>query len=327
MIKKNFRVMNNRMCMKYFVPIALFMILTPAFGWGQDWVVPAERKGRLSTFPFTDETRQSGEKLYITNCISCHGTPGKSNYINLVPSPGDPAKEKIQGNSDGEIFHKVSAGRGQMPSFRNVLTGDEIWHVVSYIRSFNDNYVQKVMQVITSSAYPGAVIKMTLGYNESDSTVFVSASAVDEKKTVAVTGAGVRLFARRYFGMMPIDEEKTTDESGKAQFRIPSDLPGDKEGNIHFSAKFTDEDLFGIVSKDTTLMAGNRTVPVSLLAERSMWNNVRKAPVWVILTYTTGVIAVWGFIFLILLKLRDIYTIGSFIQGKKSGAPLTDTEN
>lgn len=313
--------------MKYLIPVALLIVLAPGFAWGQDWVVPEERKGRLSTFPFTDETRQSGEKLYVTNCISCHGTPGKGNYINLVPSPGDPATEKIQRNSDGEIFHKVSIGRGQMPSFRNVLSGDEIWHVVSYLRSFNKNYVQKVMQVITSSAYPGAVIKMTMGYNEADSTVFVSASAVDEKKTVAVTGAGVRLFARRYFGMMAIDEEKTTDESGNAAFRIPAGLPGDKEGNVHFSAKFTDEDLFGIVSKDTILMAGDRTIPVSLLAERAMWNNVRKAPIWVLLTYTIGVIAVWGFIFLIMMKLRDIYIIGSVIQGKKSAEAITETEN
>ena len=58
-----------------------------------------------------------------------------------------------------------------------------------------------------------------------------------------------------------------------------------------------------------------------------MWNNIRKAPVWVILTYTIGVIAVWGFIFLILMKLRDIYTIGSVIQGKKSGDTITETEN
>ncbi len=327
MIKKNFPVTNNRLFMKYFIQIALFTLLATGFARGQDWVVPEDRKGRLSTFPFTDETRQSGEKLYLTNCTSCHGTPGKGNYINLVPIPGDPATEKIQKNSDGEIFHKVSVGRGQMPSFRNVLTGDDIWHVVSYIRSFNKNYVQKVMQIITSSAYPGAVIKMTLGYNEADSTVLVIASAVDEKQTVAVTGAGVRLFARRYFGMMPVDEEKTTNDAGVAAFRIPAGLPGDKEGNIHFSAEFTDEDVFGIVSKDTTLMAGISTIPVSLLAERAMWNNVRKAPVWVILTYTIGVLAVWGFIFLILMKLRDIYTIGSVIQGRKAGDTITDIEN
>src|SRR5690606_27535888 len=125
--------------------------------------------------------------------------------------PGDPATEKIQRNSDGEIFHKVSAGRGQMPSFRSVLTTDEIWKVVSFIRSFNRSYVQKGMQVITSSAYPGAIISMKLAYDEATKQVLVIASATSETGTVPVTGAGVRLLAARYFGKMAVDEEKTTD--------------------------------------------------------------------------------------------------------------------
>ncbi len=141
--------------MKYTVSFILCLLLLPSVLRGQDWVVPEERRGRLSTFPFTDETRKEGERLYNVNCQSCHGTPGKNNYIALVPSPGDPATEKIQRNNDGEIFHKVTVGRGQMPSFRSVLSTDEIWKIVSYLRSYNRTYVQKVMQVITSSAYPG----------------------------------------------------------------------------------------------------------------------------------------------------------------------------
>jgi mono/diheme cytochrome c family protein len=312
--------------MKYFITAALFIILAPAFSWGQDWVVPEDRKGRLSTFPFDDETRKGGEKIYTTNCISCHGTPGKGNYLNLVPPPGDPATDKIQRNSDGEIFYKVTTGRGQMPSFRNVLTGDDIWTVISYLRSFNKNYIQKVMQVITSSAYPGAVIRMTMGFNLTDSTVFINAMAYDEKKSVPVVGAGVRLFAHRYFGMLPVDEEKTTDESGNAAFRVPADLPGDAEGNILFSAKFTDEETFGTVTKDTSLSAGVVTIPVSLLENRAMWNNVRKAPVWVILSYTLGVLAVWGFIFIVMMKLRDIYTVGTAIQGRDDVSKNIETE-
>jgi mono/diheme cytochrome c family protein len=130
-------------------------MMLPSFVRGQEWVVPDDRKGRLSTFPFIDETRKEGEWFYRINCQSCHGDPGENNYIALVPPPGYPATEKIQRNSDGEIFYKLSVGRGQMPSFRSVLTTGEIWKVVSYLRSFNSSYVQRVMQVITSTAYPG----------------------------------------------------------------------------------------------------------------------------------------------------------------------------
>jgi len=313
--------------MKYIISILLFFLLLPSLSWSQDWVVPEERRGRLSTFPFTDETRKSGEKLYTANCMSCHGTPGRGNYLNLIPIPGDPATEKIQKNSDGEIFHKVSAGRGQMPAFRNVLTGEEIWNIVSYLRSYNKTYVQKVMQVITSAAYPGAVIRMRVGFNEADSTITVNALAVDETKTVAVTGAGVRLFAQRYFGHLQVDEEKTTDQNGDATFRVPDGLPGDTSGNISFSAKFTDEETFGAVSKDTVLAAGIITARPGLTAERAMWNTVRKAPVWVILAYTLGVIGVWGFILLTLIKLRDIYTIGTVLRGDMPGKTNALTDN
>jgi mono/diheme cytochrome c family protein len=297
------------------------------FAQGQDWVVPEDRRARLSTFPFTDETRKEGDRLYQINCHSCHGDPGKNNYIALQPPPGDPATDKIQHNTDGEIFHKVTTGRGPMPSFRSVLTTEEIWKVVSYIRSFNRDYIQKVMQVITSSAYPGAVISMKLAYDETAKMVAVIATATGETGSVPVTGAGVRLLAKRYFGHLPVDEDKVTDSSGTALFAVPEGLPGDTAGNVSLSAQFTDEQTFGSVSKDTVLMAGAVTVPVSLTAKRAMWNTVRKAPVWVILAYGLGVLAVWGFIMLVMLKLRDIFTVGTALKKRLEASGNETTTN
>ena len=285
----------------------------------QEWVVPADRANRLSTFPFNDENRESGEKIYTVNCMSCHGTPGKGNYIDLVPSPGDPATDKIQRNRDGEIFYKIFSGRGQMPSFRSVLTTNEIWYVVSFIRSFNSTYKQQIMPVITSSAYPGAEIILNIFYKPGDTLITLSALAVKEDQKVPVTDAAVRLFVERTFGTLQIDDEKITGKEGLAVFRIPNDLPGDTAGNVMVSARFADEEIFGSVAKDTVLQAAVKITPVSLVAERAMWNNVRKAPVWVILTYAIGMLLVWGFILLVLLKLRDIYIIGK--------VTLNDAEN
>lgn len=313
--------------MKFPTVLILCLMLVPSFAQGQDWVVPEDRRTRLSTFPFTDETRKEGERLYQINCHSCHGDPGKNNFIALQPSPGDPATDKIQRNSDGEIFHKVSTGRGQMPSFRSVLTTEEIWKVVSFIRSFNRDYVQKVMQVITSSAYPGAVISMRLAYDDAARLVSVVATATGETGSVPVTGAGVRLLAKRYFGMLQVDEEKVTDSNGTALFTVPDGLPGDTAGNVSLSAQFTDEQTFGSVSKDTVLMAGAVTVPVSLTAKRAMWNTVRKAPVWVILAYGLGVLAVWGFILLVMLKLRDIFTVGTALKERLQATVNETTTN
>ena len=105
---------------KLFILLTIITFFAPRLS-GQDWVVPENRKARLSPFAFSDETRIEGEKTYATNCLSCHGTPGKNNVINLVPPPPDPAADKVQKNLDGEIFYKIAEGRQQMPSFKNIL--------------------------------------------------------------------------------------------------------------------------------------------------------------------------------------------------------------
>jgi hypothetical protein len=293
--------------------IVTFLVIVPGL-LAQEWIVPDDKKGKLSTFQFDENTKKAGEKLYTVNCLSCHGTPGKENFLKLVPPPGDPATDKIQHNTDGEIFYKLSNGRGQMPSFKNVLSSDEIWNVISFVRSFNSSYKQLIMPVITSSAYPGAVIKMILSYNSSDSTILLEAKAVKQESSVPVTGAEVKMLVNRTFGHLPIDDVKTTDNGGKAVFKVPGNLPGDTLGNILVSVRFINEDTFGSAGKDTVLKAALIMHPVSLVEERAMWNNVRKAPVWIILSYSLGLLTALGFISLVFMKIRDIFIIGDAVS-------------
>jgi len=302
--------------MKKTLWVSVLMLFISVLLTGQEWIVPDDRRGKLSTFRFSDETRRSGDQLYSINCKSCHGTPGRSNFINLVPPPGDPATEKIQKNRDGEIFYKVAEGREQMPSFKNVLSANEIWNIVSFIRSFNGSYKQEIMAVLTSRAYPGSEIKIEFGYNQGDTLITLTARAVNGALSVPVKDAAVRLFVHRTFGMLPVDDEKITDGQGKTFFSLPDRFPGDTAGNIMVRARFTNEDIFGTTSKDTILMAAEKTDYVSLVAERAMWNSVRKAPVWIMLTFTSGFLMVWGFIVYVLLKLRDIFIIGETVSEK-----------
>jgi mono/diheme cytochrome c family protein len=313
--------------MKSFLSGILLLLLLITNLAGQDWIVPDDKKGKLSTFPFNDETRKAGEKLFSVNCMSCHGTPGKGNFLKLVPPPGDPATEKIQRNTDGEILYKVTTGRGQMPSFKSVLTSTEVWNIISYIRSFNSSYKQQVMVVSASSAYPGAEIMISLSYDARDSSVILRAKAVKESLSVPVAGAEVKLLVHRTFGMLPVDEVKTTDKDGIASFRIPENLPGDTSGLVQVSARFINEETFGAVSKDTLIRAGIITIPVSLVAKRAMWNNVRMAPLWIILTYSLGLLAAWGFILYVLLMLRDIFVVGDTVLSGKDKTGNPDLEN
>jgi mono/diheme cytochrome c family protein len=297
--------------------IIILLLLVAQLLPAQDWVVPDDRKGRLGTFPFTDDTRKAGEKLYTVNCASCHGTPGRSDFISLVPPPGDPFTDKFQKNSDGEIFYKVSTGRGQMPSFRSVLAITDIWNLISFIRSSNKAYKQQIAAVVSSSAYPGAEISLYLSYSPENSSVQVTALAIKEGVSTPVANAGIKLFVRRYFGTLQLDEERSTGTTGSATFAVPAGLPGDSAGNLSLTARFADEELFGSSGKDTIIMAGKPTIPLSLTASRAMWNSVRKAPLWILITFSAGILTAWGFIFIVLLKLRDIYIVGGKFAGIK----------
>jgi len=277
----------------------------------QEWIVPADRKARLSPFEFTEQSREAGGALFKVNCMSCHGMPGQNNWLrDLNPQPGDPASEKYQKNTDGEIFHKLTVGRGQMPSFRNVLSQTDLWNLVAYIRSFNPNYTQVVAPPRRSDAPDYSYISLTVSLTDTAGTVEVEATGYIDGQPSPVSGAEVQISASRKFGRLILGEQATTNEAGIATITIPTNIKGDPEGNIQIRARLTEEDLYGIASSDTLLKLGEPVVPKSLTEKRAMWNTVRKAPIWLIITFTIAVFSVWGFIFYVLLSIRDLWILG-----------------
>ncbi len=289
--------------------LSLLLILTISLPLlAQEWVVPAENGAKLSSFAFSDSTRKAGAELYNTNCKSCHGDPGKNNVIKLVPLPPDPASEKMQGNSDGAIQFKIAQGRTPMPSFKNILSATDIWRVISYIRSFNSKYVQKTEVKAGGVSAQNAMISIT--WLKDKKQVQTMVSGMKDKVVQPVAGAEVKLFVKRYFGNLPIDEPRNTDTQGKAIFNLPKDLPGDSTGFVQLIVKLTDEAAFGEARKDTSLAVGVPTYRPPLNESRAMWNVVSKAPIWLLLAYTFSVLAAWGFIIYVLLQIRAIYRSG-----------------
>jgi len=69
--------------------------------------------------------------------VSCHGAKGKGDgpaAVALNPKPADWTSPAVQAESDGEIFWKISTGRGAMPSW-SFLPETDRWALVRYIRS------------------------------------------------------------------------------------------------------------------------------------------------------------------------------------------------
>jgi mono/diheme cytochrome c family protein len=103
------------------------------------WEAPAAEKAKKNPSPSDAKAVEQGKKVAQINCASCHGPMGKGDGVasaGLSPKPADWTSKKVQAESDGEIFWKISTGRGAMPSWKH-LPEAERWALVRYIRSLD----------------------------------------------------------------------------------------------------------------------------------------------------------------------------------------------
>ena len=101
------------------------------------WVAPAAEKAKKNPLPSDKKAVEQGEKVAKINCVSCHGNKGKGDgaaAVALNPKPADWTSKRVQDESDGEIFWKITTGRGAMPSWRHLPENDR-WALVRYIRT------------------------------------------------------------------------------------------------------------------------------------------------------------------------------------------------
>lgn len=79
----------------------------------------------------------NGKQIYQRECALCHGDSGKGDgpvSAGLSKTAADLTTEGFLQQSDGTLFAKISAGRMPMPGFKTVLSEDEIWQLVHYLR-------------------------------------------------------------------------------------------------------------------------------------------------------------------------------------------------
>jgi len=113
-----------------------FVLTGPVLAQGP-WVAPAAEKTKKNPLPNDKKVVEQGEKVAKINCTSCHGAKGKGDgaaAAALNPKPADWTSGRVQDEADGELFWKISTGRGAMPPWKHLPENDR-WAVLRYIRS------------------------------------------------------------------------------------------------------------------------------------------------------------------------------------------------
>lgn len=104
------------------------------------WEVPAKYKSMKNPTDAKDkEGANEGKALFAKQCSACHGKKGLgdgSKAPDLKGDMGDFSSAKSQKQTDGEMFYRITEGRGDMPSFKKKIPNDEDrWLVVNYVRT------------------------------------------------------------------------------------------------------------------------------------------------------------------------------------------------
>lgn len=104
----------------------------------QHWQAPADAANVQNPVKPTEQSIQNGQQIYQRLCVACHGINGDGNgpaAAGLNPKPANFHAETFRKQTDGEIFWKLSHGRGAMAGYQNMLSEKERWDLVNYLRS------------------------------------------------------------------------------------------------------------------------------------------------------------------------------------------------
>ncbi len=101
------------------------------------WVAPPEADKLENPIKDRSIALALGKRIYRDDCMVCHGRYGNAETDiaeSLQQKPKNFTKEDFLQQSDGAIYWKLSEGRGLMQPFKIMLSEEEIWSVVMYVK-------------------------------------------------------------------------------------------------------------------------------------------------------------------------------------------------
>jgi mono/diheme cytochrome c family protein len=87
---------------------------------------------KLNPYTGNPEAIAEGQQLYKDlNCYGCHGMRGGGG---MGPNLTDETWQTGDG-SDASLLAQIREGKGKMPAFKDVVTDDQAWKIIAFVRS------------------------------------------------------------------------------------------------------------------------------------------------------------------------------------------------
>ena len=121
---------------RFFSTILLLTFALTVCAQESTWKAPASADDLKNPVTYEKAVKKDATSLYSEHCLICHGKKGDGKGVAAMndPDPADLRSKYVQDQTDGAIFWKVSEGHERMVAYKGVLTEQQRWALVSYIR-------------------------------------------------------------------------------------------------------------------------------------------------------------------------------------------------
>jgi mono/diheme cytochrome c family protein len=277
---------------------ALMMLALPLRG--QEWVVPEAEAALSNPMEYSLEHVKQGKTIYTKNCKSCHGDPGKNNPLKLVPMPSDMASEKMQANSEGGLFYKITTGKGLMPPFESTISENDRWILVNFIQNYNPQGEQLLVDL------PPVKAKLLAAVNEDQGTVEILAEYENANaEYIPLLNTPVTISSKKAFGNLKIGEA-LTNKLGRAEYTIPETLIGDEKGLVSIVVSLSEDYEAVEVVLEKAHVANPKNVP-GLIRKGVLWSTNNNISLWVLISFLLAAGGAWiviGYVIYQIVKIK-----------------------
>lgn len=104
---------------------------------------PAEYAGKTNPLEKDGAATEAGKQVYAANCAACHGDEamGDGPAANSLNPKPQPLALEMEALKDDYLYWRIAEGgafspfTSAMPAWKSILSEDEIWQVVAFMRT------------------------------------------------------------------------------------------------------------------------------------------------------------------------------------------------